>query len=164
VRLRHVTPRARLPAPQTAEREAELWGPHLPLVVPGMLALGRGACGDEGVRRLAVEFVATLVDIKPAMMQVAGGVGVCACVSDPLHDCGPPPRGAATAAPGHRRSLLYASAPARPQSVLGGPALSAQLLSCLAALMAAGTEDDPQWGAQPMASPDIDEDDSLGAR
>ncbi|KAG2447427.1 hypothetical protein HYH02_007753 [Chlamydomonas schloesseri] len=107
---------------QTAEREPALWQPHVRAAVPGMLALAGPAAGPGGaplpddLRKLAAEFVLTLVDIKPQMVQ----------------------------------------------SEMGAGPLAAQLVSCLAHFLTCGVEDDPTWGDDPMAYPDMDADETLG--
>ncbi|KAG2434303.1 hypothetical protein HXX76_008026 [Chlamydomonas incerta] len=107
---------------QTAEREPALWQPHVRTAVPGMLALAGPAAGPGGgalpddLRKLAAEFVLTLVDIKPQMVQ----------------------------------------------SEMGAGPLAAQLVSCLAHFLTSGVEDDPAWGDDPMAYPDMDDDETLG--
>ncbi len=61
--------------PQTVEAECGLWRPHAAAAVRGMLSLAAaaegtaGAAGEE-VRRLAVEFVMTMLEAEPDMVQV----------------------------------------------------------------------------------------------
>jgi hypothetical protein len=51
-----------------------MWQSHMAAAVPGMLALaGMGPGGvllPDDIRRLAAEFVFTLIDIKPQIVQV----------------------------------------------------------------------------------------------
>ncbi|EFJ46086.1 hypothetical protein VOLCADRAFT_105724 [Volvox carteri f. nagariensis] len=105
---------------RTAEREPGLWQPHITTAVPGMLALaGPGQGGNplpDELRRPAAEFVLTLTDIKPQMVQ----------------------------------------------SELGAGPLASQLVATVAHFLASGLQDDPAWAEDPMASPDMDEDESLG--
>mgnify|MGYP001807017693 CR=1 FL=1 len=48
------------------------------------------------------------------------------------------------------------------QSEMGAGPLAAQLVSCLAHFLTSGVEDDPAWGDDPMAYPDMDDDETLG--
>ncbi|KAG2490288.1 hypothetical protein HYH03_011240 [Edaphochlamys debaryana] len=45
---------------------------------------------------------------------------------------------------------------------LGAGPLASQLIACLAHFLSAGIEDEPGWGADAMAPPDMDEDETLG--
>ncbi|GFR52023.1 hypothetical protein Agub_g14447 [Astrephomene gubernaculifera] len=107
---------------RTAECEPGMWQPHVRTAVPGMLALAGPAPGSsapalpEGLRKLAAEFVMTLTDIKPQMMQ----------------------------------------------GELGAGPLAAQLVACFARFLVSGVEDDESWGSDPMASPDMPEDETMG--
>ncbi|GLC44476.1 hypothetical protein PLESTB_000069200 [Pleodorina starrii] len=105
---------------RTAEVEPGLWQPHLKTAIPGMLALAGPTQGaptlPDDLRRPAAEFVLTLIDIKPAMVQAE----------------------------------------------LGSASLAAQVVSCVAQFLASGVEDKPSWAEDPMAAPDMDEDDTLG--
>lgn len=59
---------------QSAEVEPGLWQPHLKTAIPGMLALAGPGQGvsllPDDLRRSAAEFVMTLVDLKPEIVQV----------------------------------------------------------------------------------------------
>ncbi|GIL90001.1 hypothetical protein Vretimale_18016 [Volvox reticuliferus] len=103
----------------TAESEPGLWQPHMKTAIPGMLTLAGSGPGPSPLpgelQRLAAEFVLTLIDMKPQVVQAE----------------------------------------------LGAAPLASQLVAMLAHFLTTGIEDDATWAEDPMASPDMEEDDTL---